>query len=81
MGGNVYLLVNPNNMKKKVDNSSIKVRIEHMSFESNGKYLDVEVHTDYVEISVGGIENEKIALTLQDWKIIDTEVRKVLQQE
>jgi len=59
----------------------IKVRIEHLSFEVNGKYMDVEAHTDYVDITVGGNENEKISVTLDDWKIIDTEVRKLLKQQ
>jgi hypothetical protein len=68
---------NPENVEK---DQPIKVRIEHLSFESHGNYMDVEAHGDYVDITIGGTENEKFSVTLDDWKIIDSEVRKLLKQ-
>lgn len=61
--------------------STIKTRIEHLSFESAGKYMDIEVHTDYVDITIGGTENEKFPVELEDWKIITQKVFEVLEQE
>jgi hypothetical protein len=58
----------------------LKVRIEQISFESHGKYMDVEAHTDYVDITIGGTENEKFSVTLDDWEIIDAEICKLLKQ-
>jgi hypothetical protein len=68
---------NPENVEK---DRPLKVRIEHLSFDSHGKYMDVEAHADYVDITIGGTENEKFSVTLDDWKIIDVEVRKLLKQ-
>jgi len=45
--------------------SDLKVRIEQLSFESCGTYMDVVVHTDYVDITIGGTENEKFSVTLR----------------
>jgi hypothetical protein len=58
----------------------LKVRIEQLSFESCGEYMDVIAHTDYVDVTIGGVENAKFPVTLEDWKIIDAEVRKLLKQ-
>jgi hypothetical protein len=65
--------------ESKVD-KPVVVRIEQLSFESNGVYMDVEAHTDYVDISIGGTENEKFSVTLADWKIINEQVTKLLKQ-
>lgn len=65
---------------KNKNNSSLKIRIEHLSFESAGRYMDVEAHIDYVDITIGGVENEKFSVTLEDWEIINMEIRKMLQQ-
>ena len=67
-------------MKTSNEKSDIKTRIEHISFESNGEYMDVEVHTDYVDISIGGPENAKFTVTLEQWKKINTQVIKLLKQ-
>lgn len=59
---------------------TIKTRIEHISFQSNGEYMDVEVHTDYVDISIGGVENAKFSVTLEEWKKINAQIIKLLKQ-
>lgn len=61
--------------------SSIKVRIEQLSFESAGQYMDVVVHDGYVDITIGGIENEKFSVELEDWQIITQRVFELLEQE
>lgn len=61
--------------------SDIKVRVEQISFESNGQYMDVVAHTDYVDITIGGTENEKFSVTLEDWQKINQEVLKILKQD
>jgi hypothetical protein len=58
-------------MKKMKNSSDLKIRIEQISFESNGEYMDVVAHTDYVDITIGGIENTKFSVILEDWKIIN----------
>lgn len=61
--------------------SSIKVRVEQLSFESAGQYMDVVVHDGYVDITIGGIENEKFSVELEDWQIITQRVFELLEQE
>jgi hypothetical protein len=61
-------------------NDTFKVRIEQLSFESNGEYMDIVAHTDYVDITIGGIENGKFSVTLDDWKIINKKVIEILKQ-
>jgi hypothetical protein len=61
--------------------SDIKVRIEQLSFESCGEYMDVQVHDGYVDITIGGVENEKFSVELEDWKIITQRVFELLEQE
>jgi hypothetical protein len=61
--------------------SDLKVRIEQLSFESCGTYMDVVVHTDYVDITIGGTENEKFSVTLEDWKIINQKILELLKQQ
>jgi hypothetical protein len=68
-------------MKPAKSNSSLKVKIEQMSFESEGTYMDIESHTDYIDITIGGIENEKFSVTLEDWHIINENVLKILKQK
>jgi hypothetical protein len=54
-------------------------KIEQISFkDENGVYLDVNVCDDYVEISIDG-SKEKISLTLEDWKNIDKEIRRIFK--
>jgi len=59
----------------------LKVRIEQLSFQSNGTYMDVVAHIDYVDITIGGTENETFSVTLEDWKKINKQVLKLLKQE
>lgn len=61
--------------------SSIKVRVEQLSFESAGQYMDIVVHDGYVDITIGGIENEKFSVELEDWQIITQRVFELLEQE
>ena len=61
--------------------SDIKVRIEQLSFESCGEYMDVQVHDGYVDITIGGVENDKFSVTLADWKIITKRIFDLIQQE
>jgi hypothetical protein len=54
-------------------------KIEQISFkDENGVYLDVNVCDDYVEISINE-SKEKISLTLEDWKSIDKEIRRIFK--
>jgi hypothetical protein len=54
-------------------------KIEQISFkDENGVYLDVNVCDDYVEISINE-SKEKISLTLEDWKNIDKEIRRIFK--
>jgi hypothetical protein len=59
---------------------NLKIRIEHISFEINGAYMDIEAHTDYVDITIGGTENEKFSVTLEEWDIINKKVIEILKQ-
>ena len=59
----------------------VKVRIEHLSFKSGGEYMDIEARDGYIDISIGGVENTKFSVTLADWEIINTEVRKIFAQD
>jgi hypothetical protein len=60
---------------------SITTRIEHLSFESEGSYMDVQFHDGYVDITIGGTENEKFPVTLEEWQEINTQVIKMLKQK
>lgn len=67
-------------MNSQKEQSSIKTRIEHVSFESEGDYMDVESHDGYVDISIGGVENTKFSVTLEQWQEINSQVVKLLKQ-
>lgn len=67
-------------MNSQKEQSSIKTRIEHVSFESEGDYMDVESHDGYVDISIGGVENTKFSVTLEQWQEINAQVVKLLKQ-
>lgn len=58
----------------------LKIRIEHLSFESNSDYMDIESHDGYVDISIGGMENTKFSVDLEQWQIINQHVVKLLKQ-
>jgi hypothetical protein len=61
--------------------SNIKVRIEQLSFESCGEYMDIQVRDGYVDITIGGAETAQFAVDLADWKIITQKVFELLEQE
>jgi hypothetical protein len=56
-------------------------RIEHLSFEIGGTYMDVELRYGYVDITIGGVENEKLSVTLEQWQEINAEIVKMLNQK
>ena len=59
----------------------MKTRIEQISFESHGTYMDVESHDGYVDITIGGIENLKFSITLEEWEIINEHMLKMFNQK
>lgn len=61
--------------------TGIITRIEHLSFESEGSYMDVQFHDGYVDITIGGPENEKFSVTLEQWGEINLQVIKMLKQK
>ena len=68
-------------MKPTKETISLKTKIEHISFQSNHTYMDVESHEGYVNITIGGIENEKFSVTLEEWHIINKKVIEILTQK
>ena len=59
----------------------MKTRIEQISFESQGVYMDVESHDGYVDITIGGIEMEKFSVTIEEWEIINEHMLKMFNQK
>jgi hypothetical protein len=68
-------------MKPTKEPISLKTKIEHISFQSENIYMDVESHEGYVDITIGGIENEKFSVTLEEWHIINKKVIEILIQK
>lgn len=69
-------------MKTSVsDNINLKTRIEHISFQSINEYMDIESHDGYVDISIGGTENAKFAVTLEEWQHINVKVLELFKQQ
>lgn len=68
-------------MKPAKDPVELKVKIEQISFESQGTYMDVESHIGYVDITIGGVENEKFSVTLDEWHIINEHMIKMFNQK
>lgn len=66
--------------QKLIEDKPMVVRDEHISFEINGTYMDAVAHTDYVDITIGGSENEKFSVTLKDWMIINKLIIKLIKQ-
>ncbi len=56
-----------------------KMRTEQISFQSYDQYMDIHANVEYVDITIGGAE--KFSVTLDEWKIINREVLKLLKQE
>lgn len=68
-------------MKPAKDSDDLKVKIEQISFELHGTYMDVEAHDGYVDITIGGVENEKFSVTLEEWKIVNEHMIKMFNQK
>lgn len=68
-------------MKPAKDPIALKVKIEQISFELHGTYMDVESHDGYVDITIGGVENEKFSVTLEEWEIINEHMLKMFNQK
>ncbi len=68
-------------MKPAKDPIDLKVKIEQLSFESQGTYMDVESRDGYVDITIGGTENEKFSVTLEEWHIINGHMIKMFNQK
>ena len=68
-------------MKPAKDSVNLKVKIEQISFESHGTYMDVESHDGYVDVTIGGIENEKFSITIDEWQIINKKILELLKQK
>ena len=62
------------------DNSYLKTKIEHISFENEYEYMDIELRVDYIDISIGGTENSKFPVTLEEWKHINKTVLQLFKQ-
>jgi hypothetical protein len=60
--------------------STVKTRIEQISFECQNTYMDVESHDGYVDITIGGTEKEKFSVTLEEWQEISAQIIKILKQ-
>jgi hypothetical protein len=60
--------------------STIITRIEHISFQSNNEYMDIERHEGYIDISIGGTENAKFSVTPEDWEEINQKVLELFKQ-
>jgi hypothetical protein len=67
-------------MKPPKETPELKVRIEQLSFESHGVYMDIEAHAEYADITIGGSENEKFSVTYDQWQVINQYVVKLLKQ-
>jgi hypothetical protein len=59
---------------------ALQRKIEQISFkDENGKYLDVTVCDGYIEISIDDQMDHRMSLSLDDWKSIDKEVRRLFK--
>lgn len=55
-------------------------KIEELSLrDEGGNYFDVSVHDGYIEISINDSKEDRMALTLEDWKYLDKEVRRIFK--
>lgn len=64
----------------------LKIKVEHLSFEDEGQFLDIKLHIATNTISINTAEmivsKDRVAdcefhITFEDWKQIDKEVRKL----
>jgi hypothetical protein len=68
-------------MKISANTQTLKTRIEHISFQSNNEYMDIESHDGYIDITIGGTENSKFAVTLEEWQWINEKVIELFKQQ
>jgi len=55
-------------------------KIEELSFrDGEGNYFDVSVHDGYIEISINDSKEDRMGLTLEDWKYLDKGVRRIFK--
>ena len=62
------------------DNINLKTKIEHISFENEYEYMDIELRAGYIDITIGGTENSKFPVTLEEWKHINKTVLQLFKQ-
>jgi hypothetical protein len=55
--------------------------VEHISFESQKEYMDIESHIDYISITIGGTENAKFSVTRKEWEHINKKVIEIFNQQ
>ena len=59
---------------------SLTRKIEELSFrDEEGNYFDVSVHDGYIEISINDSKEDRMGLTLEDWKYLDKEIRRIFK--
>jgi hypothetical protein len=59
---------------------SLTRKIEELSFrDEEGNYFDVSVHDGYIEISINDSKEDRMGLTLEDWKYLDKEIRSIFK--
>jgi hypothetical protein len=55
-------------------------KIEEISFkDERGNYFDVVVHEGYIEIAINDSKEDRMGLTLEDWKYLDKEIRRIFK--
>jgi hypothetical protein len=55
-------------------------KIEEISFrDEEGNYFDVAVHDGYIEISINDSKDDRMNLTLDEWKCMDKEIRNIFK--
>ena len=55
-------------------------KIEEISFrDEQGNYLDVKVCEGYIEVAINDSKDDRMGLTLEDWKQLDKEIRGIFK--
>lgn len=55
-------------------------KIEEISFRDEvGNYLDVKVCEGYIEVAINDSKDDRMGLTLEDWKQLDKEIRRIFK--
>lgn len=61
--------------------TDLKTVVEHISFESQKEYMDIESRIDYISITIGGTENAKFLVTREEWEHINKKVIELFNQQ